>query len=158
MLNKTRYKSDHSIVLLDISCNTPTKGPGYSKFNNSLLLDETFIQKIKDCINETVQNNNCNPNTLWEVMKGNIRNESIKYSTQRKKHTTDREIFLLKEIEKVENIINTTSDDLDVKIDNLDLLKQELECIIDSKIKGHIIRAKATQIEYSEKNPNILPI
>ena len=37
-------------------------------------------------------------------------------------------------------------------MDNLNLLKQELECILDSKIKGHIIRAKATQIEYSEKN------
>ena len=83
---KPGYKSGHSIVLLDINCNTPTKGPGYFKFNNSLLLVETFIKKIKGCINETVQNNNCNPNTLWEVMKGNIRNESIKYSTQRKKN------------------------------------------------------------------------
>ena len=55
-------------------------------------------------------------------MKGNIRNESVKG----KKHTTDREIFLLKEIEKFENIIDTTYDDLDFKIDNLNLLKQKL--------------------------------
>ena len=30
-------------------------------------------------------NKNANPNTLWEILKGSIRNESIKYASYKKK-------------------------------------------------------------------------
>ena len=60
----------------------PLEGTGWSGFtlvakykrNNSLVLDKIYINNINLCINETINNNVCNPNTMWEIIKGNIRN------------------------------------------------------------------------------------
>ena len=57
--------------------------------NNSVVLHTDYQTKIKNSIKETVDiNKNSNPNTLWELIKGTIRNETIKYTTMKKKHLT----------------------------------------------------------------------
>ena len=84
--HKTSYKSDHSIVTLSIDSNVYNRGPGYFKLNNSLLLDSDYQQRIKENINDIAEiNKNANPNTLWEIIKGTVRNETIKYATAKKK-------------------------------------------------------------------------
>ena len=83
---KTSYKSDHSNVKLSIDSNVYNRGPGYFKLNNSLLLDSEYQQRSKENINDIANiNKNANPNTLWEIIKGTIRNETIKYATAKKK-------------------------------------------------------------------------
>ena len=58
------------------------KGPGYFKLNNTLLLENEYKETIKTHILETVNiNKDANPNTLWELVKGTIRNETIKYAS-----------------------------------------------------------------------------
>ena len=50
-----------------------------------MLLDKEYLSKIKECIQETVDfNKDANPNTLWEITKGSIRNTTIKYAAHRK--------------------------------------------------------------------------
>ena len=72
------YKSDHSLVSIAINLTNQQRGPGYFKFNNSLLTEDNFICKIKEAIDETIQiNKEANPNILWELIKGNIRNNTI---------------------------------------------------------------------------------
>jgi len=62
------------------------KGPGYFKLNNSLLLDTDYQNKIKTSIQEIVSfNEQANPNVLWEIIKGRIRDETIKYASFKKK-------------------------------------------------------------------------
>ena len=64
---------------------------GYFKLNNSLLLDDKYQTCIKRVINDIVQiNQGANPNTLWEIIKGSIRNETIKYASMKKKNKTHR--------------------------------------------------------------------
>ena len=61
--------------------NTNRRGPGYFKLNNSLLLNTEYQNIIKTSITETaLHNKDAKPNILWEVIKGNIRNETIKYA------------------------------------------------------------------------------
>ena len=80
------YKTDHSLVSLTLSTLKYERGPGYFKLNNSILTDENYQNNIRKCIIDTARNNNnCNANTLWEVIKGSIRNETIKYTTYLKK-------------------------------------------------------------------------
>ena len=56
------------------------RGPGYFKINNSLLLQSEYQKQIKNTISETATNNvDANPNVLWEVIKGSIRNTTIQY-------------------------------------------------------------------------------
>ena len=88
--HKTSYKSDHSIVTLSNDTNTCERGHGYVKLNNSLILDTECQQKIKENINNIARiNKDANPNTLWEIINGTIRNETIKYASAKKKKSTD---------------------------------------------------------------------
>ncbi len=80
------FLSDHSAITLTLNLCETVRGNGYFKLNNSLLLQNEFKQNIKDTIQETATNNNgCNPNTMWELIKGSVRNEAIKYSCKLKK-------------------------------------------------------------------------
>ena len=80
------YKSDHSIVNVKFDFVKVKKGPGYFKLNNSLILDIDYQTMIKNSISETAEINiDANPNTLWELIKGTIRNVTIKFATAKKK-------------------------------------------------------------------------
>ena len=92
---------------------------------------------------------------MWEVMKGIIRNVSIKYSAQRKRHTIGRESLFLNEIENQENEIHSITDNLQDAVNERNDLKEELENIQDGEINGYIIRAKANHIESYEKTRSI---
>ena len=67
---KPGYKTDHSIITFTIDNLKAERGPGYFKLNNSLLLENEYQTKIKECIQETLNfNKDANPNTLWEIQK-----------------------------------------------------------------------------------------
>ena len=69
------YRSDHSGVLLNLQINFDTeKGRGYWKFNNTLLKDIEYVNKVKKVINETLDmyrvnddNNNNNNNNGFTI-------------------------------------------------------------------------------------------
>ena len=66
--------------------------------NNSILTIEEYQTQIKAGIDETVTyNQNTDPNTLWEILKGPIRNMTIKYVTQLKKETNKTKTNIKKE-------------------------------------------------------------
>ena len=70
------------MVSISLDLDQIPRGPGYFKLNNSLLLDTSYQTIIKRSISETALINiDSNPNTLWEIIKGNIRNETIRYAT-----------------------------------------------------------------------------
>ena len=99
---KSGYNTDHSIITLNIDFVKIDKGPGVFKINNSILLHQEYQNIIRNCINDTVHiNNECNPNTLWELIKGSIRNETIKYTTFKKRKDTEKEKTLTIEIDKL---------------------------------------------------------
>ena len=45
-------RSDHSSVVLEIKFNAFQRGRGLWEFNNSLLLDKTYVDKVKDTIQQ----------------------------------------------------------------------------------------------------------
>ena len=50
-------QSDHSPIFINISPLQETaRGPGYWKFNSSLVNDPTFVEKTKEIINEVAMN------------------------------------------------------------------------------------------------------
>ena len=84
--HRISYKSDHSIVELNIDVFNFQRGPGYFKLNNSFLLDNQYQESIRKSITEiTTINKDANPNTLLELIKGSIRNETIRYGSMKKK-------------------------------------------------------------------------
>ena len=82
---KSGYNTDHSIITLNIDFVKIDKGPGVFKINNSILLQNEYQNMIKNSIKDIADiNKDCNPNTLWELIKGSCRNETITYSTLKK--------------------------------------------------------------------------
>ena len=152
------YKSDHSIVELNINIANFQRGPGYFKLNNSFLLDKVYQEIIKNSITEiTSINEDANPNTLWEFVKGTIRNESIKYGSKKKKETDKLEKQLTNEIENLNKTIHDTLNNstLDLLKQEIDTKTAELNSLIDKKIDGYILRSKAQVVEEGEKKQQI---
>ena len=149
------YKSDHCPVSITLDLSQHFRDPGYFKMNNSLLLNPDYQEIIRESINETTTiNADANPNTLWELIKGTIRNETIKYAAKNKKETNKQEHQLTKDIDKLKQDLTKVSD-----VNRLEIIKEslnekvsELESIIENKINGFILRSKANVIEHNEKN------
>ena len=153
--HRISYKSYHNIVELNIDIANFQRGPGYFKLNNSFLLDKKYQEIIKKIITEiTTINKNANPNTLWELIKGAIRNESIKYGSMKKKEKDKLEKQLTTEIENLNKTMNNSVNNTSVEIlkQQIDNRKSELNSIIDQKIDGYILRSKAQVIEEGERN------
>ena len=112
--------------------------------------------KIKETISNTVnENGECNPNTLWEVIKGNIRNETIKYSTHKIRENKKEELKIQNEIDVLQNKLNKagiSNKNIETITYDIDILKDKLNNIESTKINGILIRSRAEHIEYNEKN------
>ena len=81
-------KSDHKSVLLKSNQEKEIKfGPGYYKFNNSLLKDKTFVTKMTNLINEKKKEhqNIADKQILWDLLKFEIQSFAMKYSKQKAK-------------------------------------------------------------------------
>ena len=63
------------------------RGLGLWKFNNTLLQDECYFQLIKDCYPHILQKyaNVDDKQLLWELIKMEIRSETIRYSKGKSK-------------------------------------------------------------------------
>ena len=47
---KPGYRSDHSAVIVELKFNSFERGRGFWKFNNSLLTDKIYVDKVKETI------------------------------------------------------------------------------------------------------------
>ena len=148
----TGFRSDHSLVHFNLITDNQPRGPGFFKLNNSVILEQDYQNKIKQSIQEIADiNKDCNPNTLWQLIKGTIRNESIKYTSFKKKNTLKKEIDLKNDIDILEKQFVDNPDDQTLK-DNINNKNDELNKIIETQTNGIILRAKAEWIEGAEKN------
>ena len=100
------YKTDHSMVTMEITTNANPRGPGFWKLNTSFLSDIDYISKIKDTIQQT-KNEYSNdpfvsPALLWEMIKLKVRESSLYYSKERKKKSAIQEDEIERTIAAIE--------------------------------------------------------
>jgi len=115
-------------------------------------LDTEYQNKIRTSIQEIVSfNEQANPNVLWEIIKGRIRDETIKYASFKKKTDLQNEHKINAKIKDLEREIesNATNSTL---IETLKSEKAKLNELIDKRIKGILLRSKAEWVDGSEKN------
>ena len=161
------YRSDHSLIQCNFKLNKIVYGRGYWKFNSCLLQDEHYINLILQVINETISEYSCSPydktkvcsmngndicfviddQLFFETLLCNIRGKSISYSAHIKKVNSEREQFLIKEIDWMENNLSENS----WKLNYVDSLKDELQNIRFNKVKGILLRSRAQRVEEDEK-------
>ena len=79
------YLSDHSPFTISITLEETQRGKGFWKLNCSLLRDQEYVDMIKKIIINTANaNNHTNDIIKWEMIKMEIRGNTIKYSARKK--------------------------------------------------------------------------
>ena len=150
------YKTDHSLITLSLTTHANNKGPGLWKLNTSFLSDIIFVNEVKKVIKDTIDQNKENKNVddslLWEMIKMNIRESSIKYGARKKKYQKTKQILLEEQISVLEKELENADASNEEKFDKLQKAKRELEEIIQYKRKGAIIRSRARWHNEGEKN------
>lgn len=145
------FKSDHSLIKINIVPTNEARGRGFWKFNTSLLHDPDYVDLINNCIHDTKQNETqMNPSMLWEFMKCQIRSITIQYSSKLSKQRKKQEKEITNNLANFEQkYADNPSDSIMVQINEC---KSKLDSLYSYRTKGCMIRSRAKEIEFGEKN------
>ena len=161
------YRSDHSMITLELEFNKGTKRSTYWKFNSSLLYDSQFLTEINKVIKNVTDQyaillyNRENLHKIpldeiqftisdqlfLDVLLMEIRGKTIAYSSHKNKVMREKEQTLDKEIQDLEEKNNKTATEqlqLKEKIESLTNLRE-------SKMQGILIRSKARYASQGER-------
>ena len=153
------FKTDHSMVTIQVALHTNPRGPGFWTLNTSFLSETEYINQIKTAIesvkDEYQNDKSVNVSLLWEMIKLKVREQTLRYAKTKKAK-------MLREEEELEKKINTLQRQIDSDCNNaneklaidiqLDQKTKELEKIIEHRTKGAILRAKCRWYNEGEKN------
>ena len=159
------YRSDHSIIVLELQFSNQKHGKGYWKFNNSLLNDIEYVNLINKKINNVIlqyslpvynRENIINidrselqfiidDQLFMETLLMEIRGETISFSSYKTIAKNQREKHIENEISVLETNLNETNKD------RLSSLQSELENLRKEKLHGSFIRFRANWVDSGEK-------
>ena len=163
------YRSDHSPVSLFLKQEQVKKDRPFWKFNNSLLKDKDYIEKIKHIIFElkkeymlpvyNLDNIENIPNEeiqfqisdqlFFEMLLLKIRGKTISYASHKKKVEKENEEKLIDVIRKLE----TNTDENAVL--HIEDLKLQLQKIRNKKIEGMMVRSR---VKWMQEGKNVVDI
>ena len=99
------YRTDHNLIILEMNEREWKRGKGFWKLNTSLLSDNQYIELVKETVRETVNRyedkeglKSVDDQTLWEMIKMEVRGKTIQYSSRKKWIEKEREDRLISEI------------------------------------------------------------
>ena len=153
------YKTDHSLVTLEIDNKTNPRGPGFWKLNTSFLLETEYVNMIKETISEVASEYSSNDDVdavlLWDTIKMKIRGKSIEYAKRKRRKIQSEEQLLESEIsdlqKKLEETVISDYERVDVQ-NKLEVKTQQREQICQYKTRGSIIRSRTRWYNEGEKN------
>ena len=149
----TAIRTDHRAITLEIdSLSDQQRGPSFWKFNNSLLDDAFFVERLRENFPKWIEEITFGDDSRikWDWMKFKIRGESISYSKLKVKERRNR-------IQKIENRLKMCEEKIaesptKENLANLESAKTEYEKEYDYIVRGSIIRSRATWFEQGERN------
>ena len=166
------HRTDHSMITLSLNFDKIDQGRGYWKFNNALLKDVEYCEKIKNLIKETIkmysidewdperlnfetynfENHefSINDQLFFETLLMLIRGETISYSSMKKKNFKQCEEKLEIEISKLESNLSDTGL-TSTALEELEYKKVCLEDLRKQRIDESILRSKLKWMEFGEK-------
>ncbi len=145
-------RTDHSAIVLDIQIQKdPTRGPGHWKFNNSYLKDDEYVNTMNNNLILWLNNNSfVDSRVKWEWIKFKVRDETMKYAKLNCKKRKDRMKVLFNKMNSLEeSLANDPSDDI---LNNIELVKNELEELDLKTVDGLIVRSRIRWAEKGEKS------
>ena len=142
--------SDHSPILISFSQEKQhSKSFGFWKFNNLLLSDNIFKEKLKQHIQNIESDNELSndPQIKWEFLKYQIRKFTIRFSKTRAKEERKQRDELETTLKSLEKNLSTGENQC-----LYDKCKRDLEEIYDNIAEGTRIRSRCHWYEEGEKS------
>ena len=148
-------ETDHSVITLYLKSEEARqpRGPGFWKFNNSLLEEHEYSNRLRENIT-LFKNKYADVEDLslkWDLLKKEIRGFTIKYSKIKAKKRKTEEVILQHKANKLLQKSAKNPSDKQL-LNELYATKSRLETIMRQKTKGVIIRSKARWREQGERN------
>ena len=152
-------ETDHSAVSILFQSNqlsnnfNKKRGPGFWKFNTTLLKDETYVTALKINI-PTFKEKYKEIHDLglkWNLIKMEIRGFTRQYSKRKAKKCRDEEKSLHRKVKDLQAKVENNPHDNNTKLE-LNLARTRLKKIMVLKTKGTILRSKARWHEQGERN------
>ena len=143
------FKTDHSMVTIQMALHTNPRRPGFWKLNTSFLSGSEYINQIKTTI-EGVKDEYQNDrlvkfSLLWGMIKLKVREQTLRYAKTKKAKMLREEEELKKKINilqrQIDSGCNNANEKLLINI-QLDQEVKELEKIIEHRTRGAILRTK----------------
>ena len=141
--------TDHRAIYMVVDLKLYERGGGYWKFNNTLLKEKKFIQKINMEIDNTI--NSCQQKTAmktWEILKKRIKRVTVEYSRMKVKEDNIIISCLSEKVNEYEANLPLTKEEDEL----LEKTKVELEEKILEKTRGVMFRSKVKWYEEGERN------
>lgn len=147
--------TDHSAVQLNLISeeSKQKKGPGFWKFNYSLLEDNQYVSQLRENLPQfkskyqTVED----LGLRWDLIKMEIRGFTVKYSKNKARERRDEEKFLQNRINDLLAKAEKNRNNKTI-IYELDSTKARLNKIMAYKTHGTILRSRARWHEQGERN------
>ena len=148
-------ESDHSAITLHIKSENLSRprGPGFWKFNNPLLEDSEYVDKLRGLLPlfKNKYSKVQNLSLKWDLIKMEIRGFTLKFSKIKTKKRNNEEIILQN---KANDLLKQTErNPNDEKLfSELYATNLRLKSLMRQKTKGAILRSKARWQEQGEHN------
>ena len=144
------FRSDHSLIFIDLIPFETKRGKGFWKMNCSHLREKGYVYLIKNTIKTTNEiNHEANPHVLWDVIKMAVRGESINYGSKRKKSIETE----MRSLEKIIDLESQLTGFNDTQIwDDINQCKETLNDLIKKKTHSAIVRSRAQWYKEGERN------
>ena len=165
------YRSDHSIICVFLNADQGNEcRKSYWKFNNSLLKDKSYVEKIKNTLlntmkqyalpvydYENIQNIpkdqitfTINDQLFFETLLLEIRGATISFASFKKRKEIQEENEVTEKIDYLESINNLDH----IKMLELEEAKFRLQEIREHRLKGIMLRSKLHWLQHGEKPSN----
>ena len=147
-------QSDHDIPVLIYQHSNMKRGPGFWKFNTSLLQDEDYCSEAIQKINEIKAQKYDGPAEKLDNINMEMRGFTIKYATRKKKSETNKLQVIEHKIETINQDLAADEPLFNVKSNTNQLasLQREREEILKNKMKGAMIRTRREWLEHGESS------
>lgn len=144
--------SDHRGICIELKITENERGPGYFKFNNSLLKNQDFVLSINNLIDNFLDDHQNIPAVeKWELLKTKMQDEAIQCSRQLAIKKRNRTILLSKELNETEASLASNPNNK-VLQNRIHDLKIQIELNELERLKSAQVRSKIKWIDEGEKN------
>ena len=137
-------KTDHSAVILELNLSTTQRGPGYWKFNTSLLQDEEYVKGMNTLLDIELDQEYKSKKEIWEIIKMTARGSTIQYAAQKKKAKKNELLACESKSKSLQNkLTNLPMSLINSTETQLQKVQHQIGELLTEKAKGAVIRSRS---------------